>query len=196
MEWNDTISLLLRHDIGKDAFIANDKKDLFIYRDNIIKQSEGIIGKKYYDFENCDKKNLYSKISQTSIPQNYWHINFPQLAPPFIKSAQDYINGAIKRRKEEPRKSFWLGIKEKGSEKIIGVVSISLKVKQDKDKKNRIGHFGRFIHPEFQKKGYISEVGAVMLDFMYKYLIEKNTMKIYPKSYFYMINNIEDDENM
>lgn len=41
--------------------------------------------------------------------------------------------------------------------------------------------------------GYNSIKQGYVVD---NYFIEKNTMKIYPKSYFYMINNIEDDENM
>lgn len=185
MAWNDTINLLLRNDLDDSAFIRHDKKDLLKYREIIVTKAEKIIQKPFIEFNDSDTKDLYQKISQDSIPQEYWHINFPQLSFPFREKSLEYIIGAIKRKKEENRLGFWLGIKDKESNQLIGVLALSLKATPDKEGKNKIGHFGRFIHPKHQRKGYVSEVGAVALDFMYKYLIDENVVSIPENTVFY-----------
>lgn len=58
---------------------------------------------------------------------------------------------------------------------LLGAISISTKV----IKGNLIGHIGRFISPNFQRQKIAGSAGSVVLDFMYKYLIDKEKPEIY-----------------
>lgn len=184
MAWNDTIQLLLRKDLTEENFVKNGATLLSTYRKPIISLAEENVGKRYLDFQAGDIVDLYKKISMDVIPEKYWHINFSQLKPDFKESAKRFIQGAIKRRESEPRFGFWLAIIDKRKNKLIGATTISTKM-LDKDGVAQIGHSGQFIHPEFQKKGYISETKAVMVDFMYKYLVDMNITPIAENSVFY-----------
>lgn len=184
MAWNDTIQLLLRKDLIDENFIQNNEQMLLQYRKKIITLAEEICKKKYLDFQKNDTKNLYKAIPMEIIPDKYWHINFSQLKPNFEESAKQFIQGAIDRRKDEPRTGFWLGIVEKQKNRLIGATTISTKMLKDENV-SQIGHSGQFIHPDFQKKGYISETKAIMVDFMYKYLIDMNITPVAENSVFY-----------
>ena len=131
-----------------------------MYYENILKEAP-------------HKQNISSLIPQNIIPEQYWHINFSLLKPDFKKSALNFIKEALKRQSASPRYGFWLGIKDKKSNTLIGATTISTKIINDNNIA-QIGHSGQFIHPDYQRKGYISETKAVMVDFMYKYLIDMN----------------------
>lgn len=170
MAWNDTINLLLENNIEVLKKYPN-VKELINYRSKIIEQTELL--KKL----NISNSELYAHISQSLIPEKYWHINFSMLNPDFRKSAFEFINAARQKEKEHPRTGYWFSIKNKETGEIMGATMISTKV-LNKDGIECIGHSGQFIDPKFQRKGYISETKAVMVDFMYRYLIDEKKSSI------------------
>lgn len=174
MAWNDTLNLLLRSDIDETTFTYFDKANLYPYKQK-LKESG------YLE----DTTELYKKVPYTFIPEDCWHINFPQLKRPFIEKAQEYVNTAIKKRKEAERQGYWLAIRERNNDKLIGVIAISTKVLKDGEGNNKIGHSGMFLHPDYQKKGIVSEANAVMIDFMYKYLLDEQGKQLSDNTFYY-----------
>lgn len=166
MAWNDTINLLARDDLSEAIFKHYGKGELYKYKEKLLRNG--------YNLKNISFKD----VPQDMIPQNIWHINFPQLSPPFLSSAQKYVNKAIEKRKETERQGYWLAIRERNNKKLIGVIAISTKSLKNNDGKNKIGHAGMFLHPDYQKKGIVSEANAVMIDFMYKYLFDKKVKNL------------------
>lgn len=178
MAWNDTVNILLRTDLTSQNFKECGKEDLLQYKNKIKLLAENILK------EAPHKQNISSLIPQNIIPEQYWHINFSLLKPDFKKSALNFIKEALKRQSASPRYGFWLGIKDKKSNTLIGATTISTKIINDNNIA-QIGHSGQFIHPDYQRKGYISETKAVMVDFMYKYLIDMNITPVPPQHLFY-----------
>lgn len=166
MVWKDTVDILFREDIKEE--LNKSKPELCAYRQCLQKAAESILKKPVSQFTEENKQDLYKKLNPDLIPQEYWHINFSQLKPPFIKSVQNFIIDAKTRAEQNPRTGFWFAIRDKETHKIIGVTTISSK-QLNKDAKIAIGHSGQFIDPVYQRKGYISETKATMVDFLYKY---------------------------
>ena len=199
MAWNDTIKLLLKNDDEKaqyECFLQEKAPDLLgrwheimNYRQEIIQEAEQVLNKPFTEITPQEKSQLFEKIDNKSIPLDKWHINFSNLAPDtekvyntpedaFLPAAQQYISGAYQRRQIEEgnlREGFWLAIRDKQSANLLGVVSISTKIIKD----NLIGHIGRFISPRFQRQKIAGTAGSVVLDFMYKYLMDKEKPEIY-----------------
>lgn len=176
MAWNDTINILL--DNRKEDIDKFSTPGLSMYSDIIREQSQ-ILEK-----QGIEKKDFYLKIPKSLIPEEYWHINFAMLKPDFRKSSLEFINRAIKRKEEKQRNGYWFSIKDKQSGKIIGATMLSTKVLY-KNSLPIIGHSGQFIHPSMQRKGIISETKAVMVDFMYKYLLDNQQKEIPQNTKFY-----------
>ena len=199
MAWNDTITLLLKSDEGKleyEQFIKTRAPDLLPrwneimqHRPAVIKCAESILNKPFAEMTSKDIGNLYNKIDKKTIPLEHWHINFSQLTPDlknrydtpegaFIASAQQYIEGAATRRKgneDGVREGFWLAIRDKESNNLIGVMAISTRIIQN----NLIGHSARFISPDYQRRRIAATAGSVALDFMYKYLADVEKPDLY-----------------
>lgn len=174
MAQNDTLNLLTREDVDHDTFIHYNKGNLYSYKKKL--SDSGYLSELF---------ELYKKIPFDFIPEENWHINFSQLPPPFLESAQRFIEGAIKRRQAEPRQGFWMAIRDLETSKIIGGFSISTRILKDDNGKQKIGHAGMFLHPDYQRKGIVSEANAVMIDFMYKYLLDELGNTIPDNTYFY-----------
>lgn len=177
MAWNDTINLLL----DKDKNVVTnfpEKKELFKFQD-MVKSFANRLKE-----QGIERKNYYAYIPQNMIPQECWHFNFSMLKPDFRQSALQFVNQALQKRKEADREGFWLSIKDKKSGKMIGATMISSKV-LFVNGMPLIGHSGQFIHPEFQKKGVVTDTKAVMVDFMYKYLIDKQKKSLPGNAVFY-----------
>lgn len=174
MAWNDTLNLLLRKDIDETAFNYFGKTKLYPYKQKL--KDAGYTEKLI---------ELYKKVPYTFILEDCWHINFPQLSTPFIKKAQEYVNTAIEKRKEPERQGYWLAIRERNNNTLIGVIALSTKVLKDEDGNNKIGHSGMFLHPDYQKRGIVSEANAVMIDFMYKYLFDEQGKQLSDNTFYY-----------
>ena len=134
---------------------------------------------------------VYEKtVSSPGIPEECWHINFSLLGPPFSKNAISFIKKAAEKKlyeeqKGRKRNGFWLGIKDKETDQLIGATMISGVCLTKEVTKKAIGHSGQFIHPDFQRKGFISETKAVMVDLLYK-LSDSQLIEPLPEdSYFY-----------
>ncbi len=176
MAWNDTINVLLDND--KKSIDDFSKKGLSEYQSAIKKEAEKLME------ADVEKKDFYMHISQNLIPQELWHINFSMLKPDFRKSALAFINKGIEKKKEQPRTGYWFVIKDKNTGKVIGATMLSTRV-LEKNGKLIVGHSGQFIHPESQRKGIISDTKAVMVDFMYKYLIDDQKANVPQDALFY-----------
>lgn len=174
MSWNDTLNLLTREDIDGTTFAHFGEAELYTYREKL--REAGYLS---------DPSELYRRVPQDFIPEENWHINFSQLPPPFMENAQNFIEEAIKRKQQPDRQGYWLAIRDKETNKIIGGFSISSRILKDSNGKNKIGHAGMFLHPDYQRKGIVSEANAVMIDFMYKYLFDELGKTIPPNTYFY-----------
>lgn len=175
--FNDTINLLLDYDKDTlEKFL--DKKNLVAYQD-IIKHKAAEL-----ELSGINKEQIYKHIPSDTIPQDLWHINFSMLKPDFNVSAHALVTQARIKQKQEPREGYWFSIKDKESRKIIGCTMLSTKILL-KNGIPCIGHSGQFIHPDFQKKGLISETKAVMVDFMYKYLIDSKGKSIPDNTMFF-----------
>ena len=199
MAWNDTLLLLLKSDEQQkeyEQFIKEKTPDLtdrwnqiMEYRPIIVAEAEKVLNKPFSEMSTADKSQLYSKIDKKTVPLDCWHINFSQLNPDlggkydapedaFYSAAQNYILGAAQRRKgnkEGVREGFWLAIRDKETNGLMGVMAISTKI----IKGNLIGHSARFISPDFQRKKIAGTAGFVALDFMYKYLADKEQPNLY-----------------
>ena len=200
MAWNDTVNLLLRPHFDskvhedENKFLSLLKKrhpKLFKERQAFIKRAEQIVGKSHKDMTSKDRRIVYEKtVCSPGISQDSWHINFSLLEPPFSKNAIKFIQQAQGKKlygeqKDHKRNGFWLGIKDKESGELIGVTMISGKCLTKEDSKIAIGHSGQFIHPDFQRKGFISETKAVMVDMLYK-LSDSQLIEPLPENaYFY-----------
>lgn len=199
MAWNDTLMLLLKTEEQQkeyEQFIKEKTPDLvdrwnqiMEYRPIIIQEAEKVLNKPFSEMSPSDKGQLYDKIDKKMVPLNSWHINFSQLSPDLEKSyetpedafylaAQEYISGAAQRRKgnkDGVREGFWLAIRDKETNGLMGVMAISTKI----IKGNLIGHSARFISPDFQRQKIAGTAGFVALDFMYKYLADKEQPNLY-----------------
>ena len=197
--WNDTLKLLLKSDEEKrdyERFLKAKAPNSLVRwykimanRQTAIEQAENILHKPFSSMSPTDKKELYTKINKKTIPLQDWHVNFSQLYPDlsnsydnpedaFYPSAQKYIINARKRRQPNAngfREGFWLSIRDKESNQLFGVMAISTKI----IKGNLIGHSARFISPDIQRRGIAGTAGFVALDFMYKYLIDKEQPHLY-----------------
>lgn len=184
MAWFDTIQLLFRKDLTEENFLSVNEGALLDYKNDIISKAETICEKNVEEFQREDMLKVFYSFTKDTIPEEYWHINFSQLKPDFKKSAAAFVQGAMKRKDENPRTGFWLGIVEKQTNALIGATTISARAIAKEDV-YRIGHSGQFIHPDFQRKGYISETKAVMVDFLYKYLLDMRCVLVPEKNVFY-----------
>ena len=66
-------------------------------------------------------------------------------------------------------------LRDKETNGLMGVMAISTKI----IKGNLIGHSARFISPDFQRQKIAGTAGFVALDFMYKYLADKEQPNLY-----------------
>lgn len=188
MAWNDTINVLLNND--KELIDKFSTKGLSAYqeaikmKEKIIKLKQQIAKQSDLQQEKQKEPSLSILIPQDLIPQEYWHINFSMLKPDFLTSAHAFVNKAIERRKEQPRTGYWFAIKDKKTGELIGGTMLSTKVLL-KNGIPVIGHSGQFISPTYQQQGIISETKAVMVDFMYKYLIDDQKADVPDNAKFY-----------
>lgn len=184
MAWNDTINVLLKNGNPK-SWEGTGEEELFGYREKVVAYAEKQRGKKLEAFDSDDYKRLYKVIPKSLIPTKNWHINYSLMKPDFKLKSLDFVKGAAERRQKSERRGYWLGIRDKASGRLIGATAISAVEIKGKDGVMRVGHSGQFIHPDFQRKGYISETKAVMADFMYKYLNDMQVAPISENAMFY-----------
>lgn len=188
MAWNDTINILLEN--NKELIDKFSTKGLSTYQEiiqmkaKIAKLKQQMAKRGSLQQEKQKKIPLSVLISQDLIPQEYWHINFSILKPDFFTSACTFVNKAIEKRKEQSRTGYWFSIKNKKTGELIGGTMFSTKVIPINGILV-IGHSGQFIHPTYQQQGIISETKAVMVDFMYKYLIDNQKADVPNNAKFY-----------
>lgn len=185
MAWNDTINVLLRSfsDEKFDKVLEQEKPDLYFYKTYFKIAVQKQFGKDIKDFNDDEKKILFEKIPMSLIPEQSWHINFSLLKPNFKESSINFVQQAINKKNAPERNGYWLAIRDKNTHELMGATIISSR-ELNKDNKKIIGHSGQFIDPKFQKKGYISEAKAVMVDFLYKYS-DMTQKGINPDAFFY-----------
>jgi ribosomal-protein-alanine N-acetyltransferase len=85
--------------------------------------------------------------------------------PYSIKDAKKFITASMKSAKVKKRKGYSLGITLKGTDKVIGVISLS-----DVDLFQGTGTIGYCLAEEHWRKGYMTEALTAMIDFAFKKL--------------------------
>lgn len=85
--------------------------------------------------------------------------------PYSLTDAKEFIRSTMKSAKQKERKSYTLGITLKGTDKLIGAISLS-----DVDAFQGKGTLGYCLSEPYWRKGYMTEALTAVIDFAFKKL--------------------------
>lgn len=129
---------------------------------------------KLRDFEESDTKELVDIISNINITK------FLAVVPhPYDKEdAKGFIDKCQKRADKDPRPGYNFAIENKGTEELLGSISIGKKKKD-----NEVGIMGYWLGEEHWRKGYMSEAMKKLLEFAFEELeMRRVQAEVYTKN--------------
>lgn len=120
-----------------------------------------IIGKRIYlkEMSEKDAKDLHKCSKEPELNK----FSGPYKASESIKKALEYIKNSRKNILE--KKSYILGIYEKGTDELVGTIGFF-----NLDNKNKNGEIGFWIAKNYWNKGYMTEAIKIMTNYIFKKL--------------------------